>query len=215
MRLYEIKAASFARLLEQGTNDIEQDLEKTAGQVQKASAFGQGDDTAGAGAGEFGQAPDPSAGQSPLQQQDDELDPDLPPGSEETDAEQDELLMKKVDNILIAKTSSHPYLKNYKHQDNSKIHPYSILGMQMDELNQLRTMARNKANIETFSGDVGVYDNPDVKFFQDLVSYVDKVTDIKKSSTKEYKDDKEGKTAKTAKREEPKTKPGKVRKKVK
>jgi len=223
MKLYEIKAASFAKLLEQGTTDIEKDLAQTAGQIKRASAFGKGDETAAGsgagdnlGAGDFGQFPDPEKGKSPLQQdEDDPLSPDVPPGAEQTDDEQEELLMQKVDSILMSKTNNHPYTKGYQHQENSKIHPYKILGMSIDELNQLRTMSRNKANLETFNGELGVYDNPDMKFFQDLVSFVDKVIEIKKDSTKEYKDNRDGKTAKSDKRSDSKIKPGKVKKKVK
>ena len=83
--------------------------------------------------------------------------------------------------------------------------------MQMDDLQSLRTMARNKANIESFNGDLGAMDNPEIKFFQDLVSYVDKLIEVKKSATKEYTDDKQGKTAKHEKRPESKTKAGKVK----
>jgi hypothetical protein len=84
--------------------------------------------------------------------------------------------------------------------------------MQMDDLQSLRTMARNKANIESFNGDLGAMDNPDIKFFQDLVSYVDKLIEVKKSATKEYTDDKQGKTSKKPEeRPESKIKAGKVK----
>lgn len=201
MHLYEIKAASFAKLMEAGTADIEADLERTAQSIGQASALGQGDETAAGvgagdnlGAGDFGAAPDPAAGQSPLQGADDAAaDPAL--GTDPTDAEQDEALMKKVDATLVAAVKGHKYAKGYRHPDNSKIHPYKILSMTIDELNQLRTMARNKANIDTFNGEMGVYDNPAIKFFQDLISYVDKVIEVKKSSTKEHTDKQQGKTA--------------------
>ncbi len=218
MHLYEIKAASFAKKIkEQSSVDIDSKLEKSANEVGQASALSSGDETAAGlgmgdnlGAGEFGAAPDPLAGQSPLQSQgnlaaDDQL------GTEPTDDEQDEMLMQKVDSILLAAVKGHGYAKSYRHPDNSKIHPYKILGMQMDELNQLRTMARNKANMETFDGELGAYDNPDITFFQDLVSFVDKVIDVKKSSTREHTDKKQGKTAKFDQQEEPKTKAGKAK----
>jgi len=219
MHLYEIKAASFVKKLkEQSSVDIDSKLEKSANEVGQASALGGGDETAariGAGdnlgAGDFGGAPDPLAGQSPLQSQG-ELAADDPMSTEPTDDEQDEMLMQKVDSILLTAVKGHGYSKNYRHPDGSKIHPYKILGMQMDELNQLRTMARNKANIETFDGELGAYDNPDITFFQDLVSFVDKVIEVKKSSTREHTDKKQGKTAKFDKQADAKAKPGKVKK---
>ena len=128
-----------------------------------------------------------------------------------TDEEQDEMLMQKVDSVLVSAAKGHPYARGYNHEDNSKIHPYKILGMQMDELQQLRTMARNKANMETFNGELGAMDNPDIKFFQDLVSFVDKIIEVKKSATKEYKDKKEGKTATAEQAPAPKTQPGKAK----
>lgn len=216
MFLYEIKAASFAHQLnELASADIDNDLEKAAGEISKATGAGQDDETGGeAGAADFGAAPNPEAGASPLQMGDEgeELATDDPLASTETDEEEDEMLMKKVDSVLVSAAKGHPYTRNYAHDDKSKIHPYKILSMQMDELQSLRTMARNKANIESFNGDLGSMDNPEIKFFQDLVSYVDKLIEVKKSATKEYTDDKQGKSAKKPEeRPEPKTKPGAVK----
>ena len=221
MHLYEIKAASFAKKLnELASADIDRELEKTAGEVGKASALAGGDETAAGqgagdnlGAGDFSGAPDPAAGESPLQAGDDpgELAADDPMGTEATDEEEDEMLLQKVDEILIAAAKGHTYARGYRHPDNSKIHPYKILSMSMDELSSLRTMARNKFNLESFNGEVGAADNPDIKFFQDLVSFIDKVLEVKKSSTKEHKDKKEGKTAEFDQMEEPKTKAGKAK----
>lgn len=219
MYLYEIKAASFAHQLnELASADIDNDLEKAAGEISKATGGGQDDETAGmggeAGAEDFGAAPNPEEGASPLQMGDegDELGTDDPLGTGETDEEEDEMLMKKVDSILVSAAKGHPYTRNYAHDDKSKIHPYKILSMQMDELQSLRTMARNKANIESFNGDLGSMDNPEIKFFQDLVSYVDKLIEVKKSATKEYTDDKQGKNVKKPEeRPESKTKPGAVK----
>ena len=220
MYLYEIKAASFAsRLDELASADIDRDLEKAAGDISKATGAGQDTEAdpgmgADMGAGDFGDAPNPEAGASPLQQgQDDgtELAADDPMAAGMPDEAEDEMLMKKVDSLLVSAAKGHPYARNYKHDEGSKIHPYKILSMPMDELQQLRTMARNKANIESFNGDIGAMDNPDIKFFQDLVSYVDKLIEVKKSATKEYSDKKQGKTAKHEKRPENKTKPGAVK----
>ena len=218
MHLYEIKAASFAhKLNELASADIDRELEKTAGEVSNASALAQGDETAAGvgagdnlGAGDFGAAPNPDAGQSPLQMGEpgDELASDDPLGSTETDEEEDEMLMQKVDSILVSAAKGHPYARSYNHDDGSEIHPYKILSLQLDELQSLRTMARNKANIESFNGDLGAMDNPDIKFFQDLVSFVDKIIEVKKSATKEHTDKKAGKNTKPEKRPESKTKAG-------
>ena len=216
MFLYEIKAASFAHQLnELASADIDNDLEKAAGEISKSTGAGQDDETAGMGGeNQFGDAPNPEAGESPLQAGD-EADPlatDDPLAAGETDEEEDEMLMKKVDSILVSAAKGHAYTRNYAHDDKSKIHPYKILSMQMDELQSLRTMARNKANIESFNGDLGSMDNPEISFFQDLVSYVDKLIEVKKSATKEYTDGKQGKNVKKPEeRPESKTKPGAVK----
>lgn len=215
MFLYEIKAASFAHQLnELASADIDSDLDKAAGEISKATGGGQDDETAGMGGDSFGDAPNPEDGQSPLQAGDEggELATDDPLASTETDEEEDEMLMKQVDSILVAAAKGHPYTRNYTHDDKSKIHPYKILSMQMDELQSLRTMARNKANIESFNGDIGSMDNPEIKFFQDLVSYTDKLIEVKKSATKEYTNGKQGKNVeKPQERPESKTKAGAVR----
>ena len=220
MYLHEIKRASFEkRLLELAGADIDRELEKTASEIGAASQLGGGDETGlagdpmGAGA-EFGAAPDPAAGESPLQAGDegeDALAADDPLGSGMTDEEEDEMLMAKVDEILVSAAKSHKYTRGYSHPDNSAIHPYRILSMSMDELSSLRTMARNKFNLESFDGEVGAADNPDIQFFQDLVSFVDKIMEVKKSSTKEHRDKKDGKTASFDTQAEPKTKAGKAK----
>jgi len=217
MYLYEIKAASFAhKLNELASADIDRDLEKAANDITQATGPGQDNEAGGMGgaddmgADDFGAAPNPEAGQSKLQGGD-ELAADDPMATGMTDEDEDEMLMQKVDTILVSAAKGHPYSRNYNHDQSSKIHPYKILSMSMDELNSLRTMARNKANIESFNGDLGAMDNPDIKFFQDLVSYVDKLIEVKKSATKEYSDGKQGKTAKAEKQSEPKTKPGKAK----
>lgn len=200
MYLYEIKASLFDKFLREQATDIDSRVRDTAQQVRRGVGMGAGE-TDDLTAGTFGQAPDPTAGQSPLQQQQPEgeeqdlLQPDLAPGEAPTDDELDELMMKSVDSAVISAVKGMPYTDSYRHEETSKIHPYRIMQMTADELNQLRTMARNKLNMETFSGRLGVYDSPDVKFFQDLVSFVDKVIETKKKVTKGHNDKKQGKTA--------------------
>ena len=211
MHLYEIKAASFAKkVAEEFSANIDDDLDKVASDIGKAGSE-PGEPAADPMAGNPAAAPDPMAGESPLQAADDAVEPDPEMGTEMSDEEQDEMLMQKVDAALVDVAKGHPYVKSYKHPDNSKIHPYKILTMQMDELQQLRTMARNKANMEGFNDEPGVYTNPDIKFFQDLVSFVDHVIETMKSVTKPANDKKQGKNAKFDQKADPKTKPGKAK----
>jgi len=76
--------------------------------------------------------------------------------------------------------------------------------MPVDELNQLRNMVRNKINMDAFADRVGVYDSPDARFYQDLLSYVDKTLTSQRSALKGYNDNKQGKSAKFDKREQSK-----------
>jgi hypothetical protein len=59
----------------------------------------------------------------------------------------------------------------------------------------------------------GAYDSDEVRFYADLISFVERVLDIKKSGTKDTMNKKEGKTAKFDKASKPNTKAGKVKRK--
>jgi len=199
MRLREVKRAVFEKhLFERG--EIEGELEDTAMKLRQASAFGGGDETAmnqQPGAEDpaaFGQTPDPMAvgGQSPLQTGN---EPELPPMAGPGEDIEDEELMKKVDSQVIAAVKGHDYASKWDHPERSGIHPFKILGLSMDELHELRTSGRAKAQAETLGGELGSYDNDELKFWQDLISYTDKVIAAKKNGTEKHKRAKEGKTA--------------------
>lgn len=204
MYLYEIKAKCFEKkLMEQTPTDIEGNLEDTANRLKQAT----GRDTNDMDPSNFGQAPDPEAGMSPLQQQgqdiENEPDDDMFAG-DLSDEAQDEFLSKRLDSMVAASVKGHSYMTNWRHEESSKLHPFNILQMTLDELNQLITMARNKINMNIFSGDVAVYDQPDFKFFQDLVSFTEKVKSVKQQTSKERNDKKTSKSAKFDKQKEPK-----------
>lgn len=199
--LYELQAAQ-----------IDRDLEDTADQIGRVTGREQPGDLGAAGApgaggfdatGEFGPGVAAPQDQSMLQQQSAE-DPDLPPLAGEEDAERDERMAKKVDAGVITAVQNMPYVKDYRHQESSRVHPYHILQMPVDELNQLRNMVRNKINMDAFADRVGVYDSPDARFYQDLLSYVDKALTSQRSALKGYNDNKQGKSAKFDKREQSK-----------
>lgn len=194
MRLIDIKSAVFAkRLFEQ---DIDQQLQDTASKIQQASVMDTGEQNAGMGPADFGQVPTPAdiGGQSPLQQTN---QPEMPPGAGVPgDDVQDELFTKKVDSAVLAAIKGHDYTSEWDLDEKHPLHPYRILTMPMDELQQLRTAGRNKASQKTLGGELGTYDDDELKFWQDLVSFVDKVIETKKSTEKEYTEQKQGKTAK-------------------
>lgn len=195
-------------VLNEKFEDIESKLEKTASDIDRGSMS------------KFSGAPDPESDKSPLQKdqdedtpdEDDDLKPDAPMGSELTDDEKDEMISKEIDSVLVATAKNHPYSKNYQHDENSKIHPFQLLGKSLDELYELRTMVINKERMEKFNTEFGSYESPNVQFYNDLISFIEKIILSTKTSSKEYLDKKEGKTAKVEKRPESKTKPGNVKK---
>ena len=195
--LYELQAA-----------ELDRELEKTADQIGRVTGRQQPGDLGGRGfdaTGEFGAGAASPQDQSLLQQQSlAPEEPELPPMAGDDDALRDEQMSKKVDTAVIASVKNMPYVKNYRHEESSKVHPYRILQMPVDELNQLRTMVRNKINMDAFADQVGVYDSPDARFYQDLLSYVDKALTSQRKALKGYTDEKEGKTAKFKRQEKPK-----------
>jgi hypothetical protein len=215
MYYYELKRAVFeAQLFEQ---DLEQELDTVAkgiasGQTDpQGMGGGQADDTLPGGLDGMNQAADPTLGQTPGQQP---LNvPDEAPLGGEDELETEEALQRKIDSALVSATRNHPFNTKWRHTDNSKIAPYRILGYQPDDLHRLRTAARNLYQKETMSDRFGAYDSDEVRFYADLISFVERVLDIKKSGTKDTMNKKEGKTAKFDKASKPNTKAGKVKRK--
>lgn len=206
MYLYEIKAKSFEKkLIEKTPTDIEGNLEDTANRLKRSSSQQPAGDMSPS---DFGQAPDPEQGMSPLQQQDQEPDnePDNDMFGDLSDETQDEFLSKRLDSMVASSVKGHPYMTQWRHEESSKLHPFNILQMTIDELNNLITMSRNKINMSVFSGDVGVYDQADFRFFQDLVSFTEKAKSVKQQVSKERTDSKTNRNAKFDKKEEPKNK---------
>ena len=213
MYLYEIKRAQLE------TNLFEQDLEQELAQVAKGIASGQtdpegmggpqADDTLSGGLDGMNQATDPTLAQTPGQ---DPLNvPDQAGLDAEGDAEADEALQKKVDTALVSATRNHPFNTQWRHDEKSKIAPYRILSYQPDELHQLRTAARNLYQRETMSDRFGAYDSDEVRFYGDLISFVERVLDTKKTGTKDVKDKREGKTATFQHAAKPNTQAGKAK----
>jgi hypothetical protein len=58
--------------------------------------------------------------------------------------------------------------------------------------------------MDAFADQVGVYDSPDARFYQDLLSYVDKALTSQRKALKGYTDKKEGKTSKFKRQEKSK-----------
>lgn len=118
--------------------------------------------------------------------------------------------VKRVDPYVVSAVKGTSYVSDYRHREESKIHPFKIIQLPVEELSQLRNLVRNRISMSGFEDQYGLYDRPDMKFYQDLISFVEKVYDLKKTETKE-KRKKAQKPAGFQTREESKTKAGPVR----
>lgn len=90
----------------------------------------------------------------------------------------------KMSDELISKLRDEPYIKNYNHQEKSKLFPVRIVALQVNELYDLIRQAEFEIKTKTLSAnDEDITDNT-VKFFQDLISFTNKVIDDKKNQVK-------------------------------
>lgn len=114
--------------------------------------------------------------------------PETPQGAIDSDTSQpiepdeDEEPPKKVDSYLVASTKNHPFVTDYDWKEDERLNPYKILQMDLAQLNSLRTLVRTKINMKSYTDQVGLYDDPGMKFYQDLMSFVEKVIGFKKKS---------------------------------
>lgn len=191
MYLYELQASS-----------IDKELENTAQQIGQGGARGPQKSS-----GPMTDPDDPLGGQ-----EQNEPDPGMmsEPGTEDLDVAD----AKKIDSYVVAKVKNHSYVTDYRHRGNSKIEPFKIIQLELDELNQLRQLVRNKISMSMFKDQFGMYADPTMKFFQDLISFVEDVIETKKMVVKNKPDRKspDVKKASFKKQDEPKTKSGKVKK---
>lgn len=110
-------------------------------------------------------------------------DPNMPPGmDEEPDTEEEQ--PKKVDPYLVAAVKGMPYVNDYKFDDDSKIAPYNLLQRSFGELMKVRGLVRAKINMKTMNDQFGLYDDPVMKFYQDMMAFIEKSMMIKKKMEK-------------------------------
>lgn len=100
----------------------------------------------------------------------------LPQGEEPND----EPDVKPVDASMFAAFKSLPYVTKWKFDDENKTHPMRIMTMGLDELSNLQNMVRAKMQLATTQGNPGSYDSPDMEYYQDLLSFVEKVLAYRK-----------------------------------
>lgn len=175
-------------------NPIDRELDKTAKDAAKDGSMDPNDidaqaddpmgDPMGAGMDDPMAEPDPAMG-------------DMPEEPEEEPA-------KPVDSALLARVHGHDYLQNYSHDDPDKpSHPSNILGMEADELSQLRDRIRGEVQRATFSKSAGTASTEEQKARNEMLAFVELIMMHKK---KKAKDDNTSKADKPRVREQPKSK---------
>jgi len=213
MRLYELQ------------NDIDAQLDKTAQGIGKpqpgsATSIQQGGtggvpgpmDPMGAPMGGApmmggGMGGDPMMGQQQNQ-------PPLPDGVGPTDQDLDVDRVAKISDAVLAAVSGHPYVTDYNHRDTKKpTHPLQLISAGMEDLSKVRNLAKVKIMNKTIRNEVGMFDSPDAKFYQDLLSFSERVMDAKKQAAKDqpHRDMKDQKKVQTQHRPESKVKAGEFR----
>ena len=90
---------------------------------------------------------------------------------------------KKVDDSLFTTVKSMPFVTDFSHET-SKLGPLEILQKDNADLAQLRTILRNRINMKTASDQYGLYDDPDMKYYQAMLSYVEQVIQAKNAQAK-------------------------------
>ncbi len=182
MKLYELDSTGIERELEKSADGITQTTDANAGADPRAAPM-----------------TDPNTG---LQTTENEPDPGL--GGLPTDIEDEEEETKKISDALISAVGGMSYVDEYDHDSNSKISPEKIMQMDLDELYNLRNIVTNKIHMISLNDKVGMYDDPGVKWYQDLRDFTDRVLSTRKKSRSPKKDTRQGKTAKFDKRRESK-----------
>lgn len=122
-------------------------------------------------------APPPPAGAEPMPGPGDNIPP---PPPEDADPLAD---MDPVEPELLAAVKSHPYVANYNHDEEKPTHPMRLLGLSAKGLEQARTAVTTKMGLTTLSNKVGLYDDPGMKFYIDLMSFIDRVLQHKKQNS--------------------------------
>lgn len=213
MKLYELR------------NNIDDQLNNTAAAIGKTRPgqmngigpqMGGSDALGGPQGAPGGMQPDPMGNPMGGEQMDPNQ-PDLPMGAGPTDADMDAERIAKIDASTIAAVSGMPYVTDYVHRDEkSPTHPLQIASASMEDLMSIRNVARAEMLNRSISNQFGLFDRPDTKFYQDLLSYVERVIDMKKQETKNNPgSNKEHKPARVQKQPEPKTKAGEFKHRMK
>lgn len=111
--------------------------------------------------------------------------PDLPQGAEpEQPPELDDANIQPIDDALLSQIKSQPYVTKWNVTEKSPISPLKIAKMDTQELSSLRNLIRFKIQTTTLQDQVGLDDNSNMEYYNDLRQFVDTILRFKKTNTK-------------------------------
>jgi len=185
MKLFELYRLDLERDLSKSKlfeiNAIDQELADTASAVSKSGENPEMDDEMGDDMGGMDGLDD--MGDDPFADGDMEGDMgDM--GDMEGEEEAEPLQDKEIETSTVAAVTGMNYLKNYQHDEDSKIYPMRILQMEMDELLELRRLVKVKITNDTIM-DTPSPEGTSMAFYQDLLSFVDRAIDGAKTEAKD------------------------------
>lgn len=93
---------------------------------------------------------------------------------------------KPVNSALLSMIQGHDYIQNYDHSDpNKPYHPTNILGMEMEELSDLRNRIRGETDRASFMDQKTVAANQERVARTQMLSFVDSIMMYKKRQAKD------------------------------
>jgi len=97
--------------------------------------------------------------------------------------ELDDMNTKPIDSGLLSQIKSLPYVKKYNFDDKNPLNPIKISAMKIEELTALQSKVRYKMQILTLKDQVGMDDDKNMEFCNDLSQFINTVLHFKKSNT--------------------------------
>ena len=104
-------------------------------------------------------------------------------GQEPTPPELDTKNTKPIDSALMSQIKTLPYAKKYNFKDGDQLNPIKIAAMEIQDLKDLQSKNRLKMQMMTMKDQVGLDDDKDMNFCNDLLRMVNTVMHFKKTNT--------------------------------
>lgn len=96
------------------------------------------------------------------------------------DEEREENMSKPIDSGLLSAVQNLPYVSRYNHESSQNTHPMNLLTLDVSDMEKVRNRARNEIASKTMTDAYGLYDDPELRFWQDLVSFMERAITAKR-----------------------------------